>query len=176
MFLHQYAFPIRGPYWEIGSYSYFHADLLLRAYAEGERITIGRYCSIADRVKILTGGMRRTDRASLYIVDEGQYTTTSDTRIGNDVWIGMGAVILGGANVGDGAVIASGAVVFHDVPPFAIAAGNPARAIRYRFSKPVIERLQRIAWWNWPMSRVVDNQLWFGRPVHEFIDHFDPQE
>jgi acetyltransferase-like isoleucine patch superfamily enzyme len=53
-------------------------------------------------------------------------------RIGNDVWIGFGAIILGGVTIGEGCVIGAGAVVTKDLPAGAIAAGNPARILRYR--------------------------------------------
>jgi len=69
------------------------------------------------------------------------YRSTRNTTIGNDVWIGYGAMIVGGASVGDGAVIATGSVVFSDVPPYAIVAGNPAKIVRSRFSPAVVERL-----------------------------------
>lgn len=54
------------------------------------------------------------------------------TVIGNDVWVGGNAVILGGITIGDGAVIGAGAIVTKDVQPYAIMGGNPARLIRYR--------------------------------------------
>ena len=53
--------------------------------------------------------------------------------IGNDVWIGHGAIVLPGRSIGDGAVIAAGAIVTKDVAPYAIVGGNPARPIRPRF-------------------------------------------
>lgn len=53
--------------------------------------------------------------------------------IGNDVWIGHGAIVLPGRSIGDGAVVAAGAVVTKDVAPYAIVAGTPARPIRRRF-------------------------------------------
>src|ERR1700730_7781486 len=68
-----------------------------------------------------------------------------------------GSVMAGGATVGDGAVIGAAAVVFGHVPPFAVVAGNPARILRYRFEQPVIDRLLRIAWWDWPFDKVVGN-------------------
>lgn len=68
-------------------------------------------------------------------------------RIGNDVWIGHRATIMGPITVGDGAIIGAGAVVSSDVAPFTIVAGVPARLIRPRFAPPVIDRLQRLAWW-----------------------------
>lgn len=53
--------------------------------------------------------------------------------IGNDVWIGHGAIIMAGVNIGDGAIIAAGSIVTKDVPPCAIVGGNPAKNIKYRF-------------------------------------------
>ena len=52
-------------------------------------------------------------------------------RIGDDVWIGAGAIILPGVTIGEGAVVGAGAVVTKDIPPFAIVVGNPAKIIRY---------------------------------------------
>lgn len=80
-----------------------------------------------------------------------------------------------GAKVGHGAVIASGAVVFADIPPFAVAAGNPVQIIRYRFSQSVVKRLLKIAWWDWPHARVMAAKDWFYKPITEFIAHFDPE-
>jgi virginiamycin A acetyltransferase len=167
--------PILTPSLEVGKYSYFAYDFALLTWFPGERIIIGSYCSIAAGVVICTGGMRRTDTAALYPFDVARsYRTTPDTTIGHDVWIGYRAMIVKGATIGDGAIIASGAVVFSDVPPFAIAAGNPAQIIRYRFSKPIVERLLRIAWWHWPDQKVFSNIDWFYRPIQEFVDYFDP--
>jgi chloramphenicol O-acetyltransferase type B len=55
------------------------------------------------------------------------------TRIGDDVWIGYGAIILGGVTIGDGAIVAAGAVVTKNVEPYSIVGGNPARKISERF-------------------------------------------
>jgi virginiamycin A acetyltransferase len=160
---------------QVGKYTYFAHDFSLLTWFPGERIIIGNYCSIAAGVVICTGGMRRTDTAALYPFDIARaYRTTNNTTIGNDVWIGYGAMIVKGAQVGDGAIVASGSVVFSDVPPFAIVAGNPAQVMRYRFSKRVVERLVRIAWWNWPDAKVSANVDWFYRPIEEFVKHFDP--
>jgi len=101
------------------------------------------------------------------------YRTSRNTTIGNDVWIGFRSTVLGGAQIGDGAVVAAGSVVFSDVPPFAVVAGNPAQVVRYRFSRKTAERLQRIAWWNWPEEKVRENLEWFYKPVAEFVERFD---
>nr|WP_315861461.1 DapH/DapD/GlmU-related protein [Stieleria tagensis] len=55
------------------------------------------------------------------------------TRIGADAWIGYGAIIMEGVEVGDGAIVAAGAVVTKDVPPYTVWGGVPARMIRRRF-------------------------------------------
>lgn len=70
--------------------------------------------------------------------------------IGNDVWIGQNAVVLDGVNIGDGAVIGANATVTHDVPPYAIVGGSPAKIIKYRFSQDIIDKLLEIKWWNLP--------------------------
>jgi acetyltransferase-like isoleucine patch superfamily enzyme len=107
------------------------------------------------------------------LVPGRSYRTTRDTTIGNDVWVGYGAMILGGACVGDGAVIAAGSVVFSDVPPYAIVAGNPAKIVRCRFSPRIVERLLRIQWWHWPEDQIRANLDWFHRPITEFVECFD---
>ena len=173
--IRRYACGIWWPTYEVGAYSYFHSDLDLRTYSLHERIVIGKFCSIGDRVVISAGGMRRTDLPALYPFDvERTYQATGNTTIGNDVLIGSGATIVGGTAVGDGAIIASGAVVLSDVPAFAVVAGNPATVIRYRFSRAVVKRLVRIAWWHWPIEKIFANVDWFYRPIHDFLEQFDP--
>jgi chloramphenicol O-acetyltransferase type B len=164
------------PWLQIGRRTYWAPDVVMKTWIPGERIIIGSFCSIAEGVTILTGGSRRTDTAALFPLDVARsYRGTRDTRVGSDVWIGTGATILGGVEIGDGAVIAGGAVVFEDVPPFAVAAGNPAQVIRYRFSPAVIERLLRVAWWRWPDEEIEANIDWLYAPIGEFLDRFDPE-
>lgn len=69
--------------------------------------------------------------------------------IGNDVFIGSNVTIIDGVIIGDGAVIGAGAVVTKDVPPYAIAVGVPAKIIKYRFEKEIIDKLIETQWWNW---------------------------
>ena len=76
------------------------------------------------------------------------------TLIGNDVWIGNGAIILRGINVGDGAVIGAGAVVTKDIEPYTIVVGAPARLLKKRFSDEIISELLDLQWWNWSVDRI----------------------
>lgn len=74
--------------------------------------------------------------------------------IGNDVWIGYDAVIMAGVKIGDGAIIGTRAVVTKDVEPYSIVGGVPAKEIRKRFATDIIEKLQNLQWWNWPVERI----------------------
>lgn len=93
--------------------------------------------------------------------------------IGNDVWIGNDVTILGGVRIGNGAVVAAGSVVVKDVPPYAIVGGNPAKVIRYRFSQETIQKLQRIAWWNWDETTLRARKEDMQGEVEAFADKYD---
>lgn len=81
-----------------------------------------------------------------------------DTTIGNDCWIGAGATLLPGTQIGDGVIIGAHSVVSGTVPSYSIIAGNPARLVRMRFDPEQIERLRTIAWWDWPIEKILDHE------------------
>lgn len=136
----------------------------VRWWGEPADLYIGKFCSIADNVEIFLGGNHRTDWITTFpfssfrrwdaIGIPGHPSTRGDVIVGNDVWLGSGCRIHSGVTIGDGAVIAAAAVVTKDVPPYAIAAGNPAKTVKYRFSQEQIDQLLKIAWWNWPEDRI----------------------
>ncbi|GJE37903.1 acetyltransferase-like isoleucine patch superfamily enzyme [Methylobacterium persicinum] len=148
----------------IGRYSYGRPKV--RFPESGRTLTIGRYCSIADRVEILLGGDHRLDWASTYPfaamrghfpdaqAPEDYHASRGDVVIGHDVWLGSGCMILSGVTVGHGAVVAARAVVTRDVPPYAVVAGNPARVVRRRFPPEVADALVAAAWWDLPQDEV----------------------
>ncbi len=77
--------------------------------------------------------------------------------IGNDVWIGDGAMILGGNTIGNGAIVAAGAVVTKDVNPYEIVAGVPAKVIGHRFTEEQIDFLEKTQWWNHDEEWMMEN-------------------
>ena len=128
---------------------------------------VGKYCNISRHVDI---GSNEHDyrAASMYPeyrlkrVVGGKLLFHPDEQpisIGNDVWIGHGVSILRkpGLVIGDGAVIGAGAVVTKSIPSYAIAVGNPARILKYRFSEEIIEAMLRIRWWDWQPEAVLEH-------------------
>jgi acetyltransferase-like isoleucine patch superfamily enzyme len=120
-------------------------------------LRIGAFCSIARNVTIILSGGHRSDWITTYPFMHFRDSARAidvplgrgDVNIGNDVWIGFGATILSGVTIGNGAVVGAQALVTKDVPPYAIAAGNPAKSLRRRFSDETIHILQQLAWWDW---------------------------
>lgn len=95
-------------------------------------IQFGNFVLVAQRVAFIGRRDHRFDLPgqSIWTAPRG---VSEKTIVGNDVWIGHGAVILGGVTIGDGAVIAAGSLVCRDVPPCTIVGGNPARFLKKRF-------------------------------------------
>lgn len=132
----------------------------------GANLTIGNFCSISQNVKIFLGGNHRTDWVTTYPFGHvnqnifknfngvGHPTTKGNVVIGNDVWIGENATILSGVTIGDGAVIANNSHVVKNVEPYSVIGGNPAKFIKYRFTKEQIEKLLQIQWWNWSDEKI----------------------
>lgn len=126
---------------------------------------VGSFVSIGPDVILMDGGDHRVDWASTFpfraIFDlplayaDGHPASRGDITIGHDVWIGRGARVRSGVTVGNGAVIGGYAVVTRDVRPYAIVVGSPARETRRRFDDEQIASLQQIAWWHWPIEKVL---------------------
>ncbi len=79
-----------------------------------------------------------------------------DIVVGNDVWIGTGALIMSGVKIGNGAVIAAKAVVTRNVPPYSIVCGVPARVIKMRFPDNIIEKLEMVKWWDYEDEKLIE--------------------
>ena len=143
-------------------------NVLYHYPVNGDRLVIGKYCSIACGAKFLLNSANHTLRSlSTYpfpIFYEAWGTPVSevssawdnrgDIVIGNDVWIGYEAVILSGVHIGDGAIIGARAVVTRDVEPYTIMGGVPARPIRKRYDEETIQRLLALRWWDFPPEQM----------------------
>ena len=140
---------------------------------------IGRYCSIAPECVIgprehamdwlttsLVAEQPRThdwhafidpEQADQFHADVPAFAgKTRRAIIGNDVWLGNGVFVRAGVTIGNGAVIGARSVVVSDIPPYAVAVGNPARVKRMRFPEPIVERLQKLQWWRYSLYELMD--------------------
>jgi acetyltransferase-like isoleucine patch superfamily enzyme len=117
--------------------------------------TIGRYCSIARRARVINRNhpMENISTSAIFFnpalkIVENDSVEDIPITIGHDVWLGHNSIIMPNVKeIGTGAVIAAGAVVNKDVPPYAVVVGNPARVVRYRFEKNIIDALLESKWW-----------------------------
>jgi acetyltransferase-like isoleucine patch superfamily enzyme len=171
------------PFVDVGNGTYANKFTEFYVYKPGERIKIGKFCSLGSEAIIMTGGNHNYhlvstspfDKLRNISAEEGvnrSYQTTRDTELGNDVWVGNQAMIGGGAHIGDGCVIGARAVVFSDVAPYSIVIGNPGVVIKRRFDDRTIQRLLKLKWWDWPMNTIFNNLDWFYKPVPVFLAHF----
>ena len=170
---------ITGPNIEVGEYTIYNDfvrdprdfeknNVLYHYPINGDRLVIGRFCSIACGAKFMfTSGNHSMQSLANYtfpiFFDEwgldakdicDAWDNKGDTVIGNDVWIGYEAVIMPGVKLGDGAVIGTRALVTKDVPPYTIVGGVPAKPIRRRFDDATVEKLEALRWWDWDEDRL----------------------
>ena len=92
-----------------------------------------------------------------YFPHEKRFDNHYQIIIGHDVWIGNGAQIISGVKIGSGAIVGTNAVVAKDIPPYAIAVGNPARVVKYRFDVDTIKKFLAVKWWNWDIKKILEN-------------------
>ncbi len=143
---------------------------------------IGRYCSIGPNVRIVVGQHPTRNFVSThpifystqqiikktYVTDNlfEEHRVTKNgymVEIGNDVWIGDGAVLMEGVTIADGTIVASGANVVKDTEPYSIVGGNPAKIIRYRFDEEQRKFLLNLQWWN-------KGETWIEKYADSFYD------
>lgn len=160
---------------EVGNFTYFNSNKYWITVESN--VKIGSFCSIAPGVHIGAGNheykyvtthpilFNKYYEKELNIPEgvqqvHGLKDKDSITLIGNDVWIGLNAIIKRGIKIGNGAIIAAGSVVVKDVPEYAIVGGNPAQIIKYRTSEENIEFLkenENLMFWNWEKNSLVSN-------------------
>lgn len=109
----------------------------------GENTFLGEYCVLYGHGDIIIGSNTLIAMQTIIVSSNHsipskkqlirhQQDILKPVNIGDDVWIGANCTILGGVNIGNGAVVGAGSLVNKDIPPYAIAVGNPAKIIKYR--------------------------------------------
>ncbi|ESY04838.1 MULTISPECIES: DapH/DapD/GlmU-related protein [unclassified Mesorhizobium] len=168
----------------VGDFSYFER------HAEAIYTTIGKFCSIAanSRINALEHPIERITQHKLSYRPNEYFRwlgvdvafrarrQAKAVSIGNDVWIGHGAVIMPGISIGNGAIVGANAVVTRNVPAYAIVAGVPAKPLRMRFPSEIAARIESLAWWDWPPEKlakaVPDMQ---ALPIEDFLDRWEQE-
>lgn len=137
---------------------------------------IGKYCSLGSRIKVVNGfhptNTFVSTHPAFYSVNNGnlksfvekqkfdEYRYAEDNYyvvIGNDVWIGNDVIIMAGVTIGNGAIVATGALVTHDVVPYSIVGGVPAKKIGQRFDDKISDELERIKWWDFQQEWIMNH-------------------
>lgn len=169
---------VTSPLIEVGEFTYyddpgeptaFETRNVLYHYGP-EKLVIGKFCALAEGVRfIMNGANHRMDGPSTFPFPimggswAGHFDLITglpgrgDTVVGHDVWLGYQVVVTPGVRIGNGAIVASGSVVVDDVDDYAIVGGNPARLIRRRYPDADIDRLNRLAWWDWPLAHLTEH-------------------
>ena len=152
---------------KIGEYTYVSMNSYI------SMASIGKFCSIGPNFlcgwgihplnTISTSPMfySKAKQNGISLSKTNKIEERKEINIGNDVFIGANVTVLDGVTIGDGAVIGAGAVVSKDIPPYAVAVGCPIKIVKYRFDEEVINRLVKLAWWNWSDNRLKDVEKYF---------------
>jgi len=164
----------------IGDYTYYHSEqdpenfentnVLYHTPDSPDRLIIGKFCALAQDCQFMMNRANHDTRGSTYpfpffaqkwaehhSIDLTKGLTTT---LGNDIWVGNGALIMPGVTIGDGAIIGTRTVVAKDVPPYSIVVGNSGRILRQRFSQDIIDRLLELQWWHWDIGKITRNLSW----------------
>lgn len=168
----------------IGRHAYC-APQIRKLQGETNKVILEDFAGCSPDVTVYVGGNHNMEWVSVYgfremfglpgAFESGGQVSHGDVRICSDAIVHEHATVMSGVTVHKGAIVGTRSVVTKDVPPYTIVAGNPARFIRKRFEDHQIEALLRIAWWEWPIEKILEEVPYLnGAPVDEFIARHDP--
>ena len=161
---------ITVPRFTLGDHTRVNGPILVRGQ---EDCSIGKYCALGYHITIVTTN-HDFSRPNLQINLHRKFgfgsleISKGPVNIGHSVWIGDNVTILSGVKIGDGCVVGAGAVVTDDLPPCSVAAGVPARVIKFRFSENVIRQFLELKWWDWPLDKIKRNKLFFESDLSQY--------
>lgn len=142
-----------------GDFSYFASGPHLMENVSN--VYMGKFCSVADSVLWDCGFGHSTKNISTFPFNKmfpecyhlsGHPISDGDIVVENSVWIGTRSIIKSGIKICNGAIVGANSVVTHDIKPYEIVAGSPAKHIRFIFSQDKIDILQKIQWWDFPIE------------------------
>ena len=171
---------------KIGNFSYINSTD--RPVIVESNVTIGSFCSIAPGV-FIGPGQHYLELVTTHPIMYNPYylslmgskketkiiglkDANIETKIGNDVWIGINSIIMPGVSIGNGAVIAAGSVVTKNVPEYSIVAGVPAKVIKYRFNDDLVTKLKDINYpfWEWSED-ILEENFDILSDINKYINH-----
>lgn len=153
----------------LGEHSYAN-NAIIHRWSDAH-VVIGKYCSIAYNVRfIVDDGHHTFNMISNFPFSWNGLEPRKGITIGNDVWIGLGAIILNGVKIGDGVTVAAGSVVTKDIPDYCVVGGVPARVIKKKCTDEQVIQMKSIAWWNWSETKIEAHKTDFMLSFTDFIN------
>lgn len=137
-------------------------------------VKLGAYSSVGKDVIFHSLNMEHQcsiNHSCVYTYNWDQSQEAGEIVIGNDVWVGDGVRILPNVHIGDGAVIGAGSVIAHDVEPYAVMVGNPAKLVRLRFAPIIIRKLLEMKWWEWE-EKIISDRHKDMLDIYTFMDKY----
>lgn len=148
----------------------------IQILAINNSVEIGNFCSIARDVTIQEYFHDHQKLTTYYIGRNifgqsigDEVVSKGNIKIGHDVWIGTGVQIMSGITIGNGVVIAANSTVTKDIPPYSIVAGTPAKVIKMRFSEEIVEKIEKLQWWNWDLDKIKKSKKIFSLRGEELL-------
>ena len=176
----------RNVEFRFGRYSYSKENVTIRSWGERADLDIGSFSSIGRGCTCFLGGNHRTEwstnypfglvnqsvfKSSIPGIEKTYSKTNGSIYIGSDVWLGLDVTIMSGITIGHGAVVGANSVVSRNIEPYTIAAGNPARSIKTRFSSDIIKRFLEIRWWDLDVGLINEIMPYLqAAPTHQTLD------
>jgi virginiamycin A acetyltransferase len=153
---------------EIGRFTFVNAGCIFTGLF---KIIVGQFCMISAECHFHSRDAHRLDHVTAYPLKtllgvDVAYNELAEKPqgivIGHDVWLGSQVRVMPGVSIGNGAVVATRAVVTRDLEPYGVYGGVPARLIRFRYPQPIIDALQDVQWWRWPLEKIKRNTAFFN--------------